>query len=81
MITALYGIILERNHMEKTKRVKSKIVYPHLGIIDEIEEEIFVRDDEEVEQHDENETLKKQKRVKIKNLYNIQKNKKNQKLY
>ncbi len=27
--------------------VKSKIVYPHLGIVDEVEEEIFVREDEE----------------------------------
>ena len=31
---------------EQTKRVKSKIVYPHLGIVDEVEEEIFVREDE-----------------------------------
>jgi phage gp16-like protein len=31
---------------EQTKRVKSKIVYPNLGIVDEIEEEIFVRDEE-----------------------------------
>ena len=25
----------------KTKTVKSKIVYPHLGIVEEVEEEIF----------------------------------------
>jgi phage gp16-like protein len=31
---------------EQTKIVKSKIVYTHLGIVDEIEEEIFVRDEE-----------------------------------
>lgn len=42
-----YWDIQERNNMEQTKRVKSKIVYPHLGIIDEIEEEVFVREDEE----------------------------------
>lgn len=45
-------IPLERNRMEQTKIVKSKIVYPHLGIVDEIEEEIFVRKDEEGEKYE-----------------------------
>ncbi len=29
--------------------VKSKIVYPHLGIIDEVEEEVFAREGEDQE--------------------------------
>ena len=32
--------------MQTTKIVKSKIVYPHLGIVEEIEEEIFEYEDE-----------------------------------
>lgn len=42
--------------MEQTKIVKSKIVYPHLGIVEEIEEEIFIRDETEGEgdKNDEN---------------------------
>lgn len=29
-----------------TKTVKTKIIYPHLGIVDEVEEEIFTEGEE-----------------------------------
>lgn len=35
--------------MQVIKIVKSKIVYPHLGIVDEIEEEIIEYEEEEDE--------------------------------
>ena len=32
--------------MQTTKIIKSQIIYPHLGIVEEIEEEVFEYDDE-----------------------------------
>lgn len=42
----------------KTKIVKNKIVYPHLGISDEIEEEIF----EEVEEKNDDKDIKTERK-------------------
>ena len=36
-------------------KIKSRIVYPHLGIVDEVEEEILEYEEEEKEKEKENE--------------------------
>ncbi len=42
-------MVAVQTNIQTTKIIKSQIVYPHLGIVEEIEEEIFEYEDEKNE--------------------------------